>query len=51
MAVKFTKTTQVGTLYNEGEIAGFDDETEKQLVDAGVAEPLKAEKAPAKGQQ
>lgn len=53
MAVKFLTQTQVGTLYNEGEIASFDEKTEEELVKAKVAEPVKgkaggkAEPAPA----
>lgn len=46
MAVKFLKTTQVGTLYNEGEIAGFDEKSEAELIEAGVAEAVKSDKAP-----
>lgn len=46
MAVKFLKSTQVGTLYNESEVAGFDEETEAKLIEAEVAEPYQA---PAKG--
>lgn len=41
MAVKFLKPCQQGTLYNEGETAAFDDETEKRLVDQGFAEAVK----------
>lgn len=41
MAVKFLTQTQVGTLYNEGEIASFDEKTEEELVKAKVAEPVK----------
>lgn len=51
MAVKFLKPAQVGTLYNEGEIAAFTDEQEAELVKAGVAELFDAKKpadAPAK---
>lgn len=50
MAVKFLTSAQVGTLYNEGEIAAFDDETEAKLIEAKVAEAVKAkggDKAPA----
>lgn len=52
MAVKFLTPTQVGTLYNEGEIASFDDKTEDELIKAKVAEAVKAraaDKAPANG--
>jgi hypothetical protein len=48
MTVKFLETTQVGSLYNEGEIATFDDATEEKLIDAKVAEKVKA---PAKAEQ
>ena len=51
MAVKFLQTTQAGTLYNEGEIAGFDEQTEKDLIDAGVAEAVKSDKTPAQAQK
>lgn len=44
MAVKFLKSTQVGTLYNEGEIAGFDADIEKKLVDSKVAEKVAEKK-------
>ena len=51
MAVKFLTATQVGTLYNEGEIASFDEKTEEELIKAKVAEAVKgkggADKAPA----
>ena len=52
MAVKFLETTQVGTLYNKGEIASFDAQTEKELVAAKAAEAIKADKkdAPAGAQ-
>ncbi len=42
MAVKFLKPCQQGTLYNEGEIAGFDDATEARLVKQEFAEKVKA---------
>jgi hypothetical protein len=45
MAVKFVKPCQQGALYNEGEIAAFDKETEERLVKQEFAEPVKAEKA------
>jgi len=38
MAVKFIKPCQQGTLYNEGEVAGFDRETEGRLIKQGFAE-------------
>jgi hypothetical protein len=45
MAVKFLRPCQQGTLYNEGEIAGFDKETEERLVKQKFAELVKAEKS------
>lgn len=45
MAVKFLKPCQQGTLYNEGEIAGFDKATEARLIKQGFAEAVKPEKA------
>lgn len=44
MAVKFIVSTQVGTLYNPGDIAGFDKKTEAELVKAKVAERYEAPK-------
>lgn len=41
MAVKFLVSTQVGTLYNKGDIAGFDEKTEAELIKAKVAEAVK----------
>lgn len=41
MAVKFNQTAQVGTLYNKGDVAAFDEETEKQLIEAKVAVAVK----------
>ncbi len=43
MAVKFVKPCQQGSLYNPGEIAGFDKETEARLVKQGFAEAVKAD--------
>lgn len=48
MAVKFLKPCQQGTLYNEGETASFDADTEKRLVAQKFAEAVKA---PAKTDQ
>lgn len=45
MAVKILKTTQMGTLYNPGELATFDDETEKRLIEQKFAEAYKPAKA------
>lgn len=41
MAVKFLKPTTVGTLYGEGEIAGFDEATEESLIKQEFAEAVK----------
>lgn len=49
MAVKFIQPCQQGTLYNVDEIAGFDKETEKRLIEQEFAvahKPAKPE-APA----
>ncbi len=43
MAVKFLKPCQQGTLYNVGEIAGFDAEIEKRLVEQKFAEVVKTD--------
>lgn len=53
MGVKFLKPCQQGTLYNKGEVAVFDKETEARLIKQGYAEAHKApadkpEPAPAK---
>ncbi|MGK2287239.1 hypothetical protein [Pedomonas sp. V897] len=40
MAVKFLKPTNVGTLYNKDEIAGFSPEIEEALVKQGDAEKV-----------
>jgi hypothetical protein len=45
MAVKFLRQCQQGTLYNKGEVASFDAETEKRLVDQKFAETVKAKPA------
>jgi hypothetical protein len=47
MAVKFKIAHTVGALYEAGEIAGFDAETEADLVKREIAEEVKADKAPA----
>lgn len=51
MAVKFLKPTNVGTLYNKGEVAGFSAEIEAALVEQGDAEKVgaKAGKADKQG--
>jgi len=45
MAIKFLRPCQQGTLYNEGEIASFDDAVEKRLVEQKFAEAYKEAKA------
>ncbi|WP_156361013.1 hypothetical protein [Sphingomonas sp. Leaf257] len=52
MAVKFLKSTQVGTIYNTDEVAAFDAQTEKELIEAKSAEEYKEPKkaAPAGAQ-
>lgn len=42
MAVTFLKPTQQGTLYNTGETATFDKETEERLVKQRFADPAKS---------
>lgn len=44
MAVKFLMPHTVGALYNTEEVAGFDKETEADLVERKIAEPFKAPK-------
>lgn len=48
MAVKFLRPCQQGALYNEGEVAGFDEATEKRLVDQKFAEAVKPKAEAAK---
>lgn len=43
-AVTFLIAHTIGALYNVGETAGFDDETAKDLVERGIAEPAKGKK-------
>lgn len=45
MAVKFLQSANVGTLYNEGEVAGFDAKTEAALIKDKIAEPVKTKPA------
>lgn len=47
-AVKFLMPFTVGALYNEGEVAGFDEATADDLIKRKIAEPVKDAK-PAKG--
>lgn len=46
--VKFLMPYTVGALYNEGEVAGFDEAIAKDLIDREIAEPFKAAKSGAK---
>ena len=43
MAVKFLKPCQQGSLYNKGEIAGFDKDVEERLIKQGFAEAVKSD--------
>lgn len=45
-AVKFLMPYTLGALYNEGEVAGFDDDMADDLIARKIAEPAKV---PAKG--
>lgn len=47
MAVTFLKPCQQGSLYNTGEVAGFDKACEASLIKQGFAEPYKAPAAQA----
>lgn len=42
MAVKFLKPCQQGTLYNKDEVASFDADVEKRLIEQKFAEAVKA---------
>ncbi|WP_066526674.1 hypothetical protein [Erythrobacter sp. CCH5-A1] len=44
-AVKFLMPFIVGALYNEGEVAGFEDAVADDLIERKIAEPVKAAKA------
>lgn len=44
-AVKFIMAYSVGALFSEGEVAGFPDDVADDLVDRGIAEPVKASKS------
>jgi hypothetical protein len=46
-AVKFLMPFTVGALYNEGEVAGFEDAVANDLIERKIAEPVKAAKAKA----
>jgi hypothetical protein len=41
-AVKFLMPYTLGALYNEGEVAGFDDDIAADLIERKIAEPAKA---------
>lgn len=41
MAVKFLRSCQQGTTYNKDEIAGFEPEVEKRLIEQKFAEAFK----------
>lgn len=43
-AVKFLMPHTVGALYNEGEVAGFDDDVADDLIERKIAEPVKGGK-------
>ncbi|WP_294292692.1 hypothetical protein [uncultured Sphingomonas sp.] len=47
MAVIFVKPCQQGTLYNVDEVAGFDKDTEKRLIDQEFAKAYKPAKTEA----
>lgn len=40
-AVKFLMPFTVGALYNEGEVAGFEDAVADDLIERKIAEPVK----------
>lgn len=42
MAVKFLKSCQQGSLYNKDEVASFDADVEKRLIEQKFAETYKA---------
>lgn len=44
-AVKFLMPYTLGALYNEGEVAGFDDDIAADLIERKIAEPAKGAKA------
>jgi len=44
-AIKFLMPYTLGALYNEGEVAGFEDALADDLIARGVAEPVKGGKA------
>lgn len=50
-AIKFLAAATVGTLYNVGEVAGFEDHIADDLIEQGVAEEVKLEKPKGSGKQ
>lgn len=44
-AIKFLTPCTVGALYNEGEVAGFEDAVANDLIERGIAEPVKGKKS------
>ena len=46
MAVRFLTAHTLGSLYNQGEVAGFDDDTEADLIKRGIAELAKGKPSP-----
>jgi hypothetical protein len=48
-AVRFLMPYTIGTLYNPGEIAGFETAVADSLIERGIAEPIKDKSPKAKG--
>jgi len=48
-AVRFLVPYTIGTLYNPGEVAGFDAALADSLIKRGIAEPVKDKAPKAKG--
>lgn len=46
-AVKFLMPFTVGALYNEGEVAGFEEAVADDLIERKIAEPVKETKGKA----
>lgn len=44
-AIKFLSACTVGALYNAGEVAGFEDAVANDLIERGIAEPVKGKKS------
>ncbi len=49
-AIKFLMPYTVGALYNEGEVAGFDEAIAADLIERGIAEAAKQGKSEAKSE-